>query len=285
MHQNLVKVWVLLDKSSVTAKKVFNHWPQNHNNFGQRYQNNHQHLTGYHHPSAHFSNYSNHQHHGSYSTPQPHPLFGSPPSVSAAPPTSTFPSILKSDPSQDERNENFVPEDSVQADPETFQNISPPVSTPAIASPPAHPASSTTPNAYLPHHQLVGHHHQHQSASNNNNNHHTSPLSHHVPCSESSVLSSVAQSQHTQQQQQQQQHNPVLIPHPGSSPNFNCLSPASLPMPGADPAAAMVAMTASQGGYYDMYGTGGGGSFGTKGSSFYPWMKNYSGKAWNSFCN
>jgi hypothetical protein len=51
-------------------------------------------------------------------------------------------------------------------------------------------------------------------------------------------------------------------------------------MAGADPAAAMVAMTASQGGYYDMYGSGagGGGSFGAKGSSFYPWMKNYSGK-------
>ena len=77
------------------------------------------------------------------------------------------------------------------------------------------------------------------------------------------------------------------MPHPGSSPNFSCISPPTLPMSGTDPAAAMAAMTASQGGYYDMYGGGGGGgSFGAKGSSFYPWMKNYSGKTREVFfCN
>jgi len=270
------------------------HWTQfpefspyylnNHSNLGQRYpsHHHHHHLPAYHHPNQHFNGYSNHHHHhqgSSYSTPHGHqPLFGGSLPGSTLP---NFPASIKPDPNQDDRNENFIRDETISNDAETFPSGSPPASSATVTTT---GTAAATSNSYPPHHQLQQPIAQQQQQSNNNisssgsgNNNNTS-LNNLLPsCVDNSA--NILQNGSLQPQQHHQALVGGVVPHPGSSPNFNCLSPPSLPMAGTDPAAAMAAMTASQGGYYDMYGAGGGGgSFGAKGSSFYPWMKNYSGK-------
>jgi len=261
---------------------------QNHNNINSRYPH---HLQGYHpHHSHHLNNYSNqHTHQGPFPTPHGQPLFGAALSSSQQPSVSptSFPSDVKPDPSLDERNHNYV-----RGSRETFSGTNGVLSnssTDVKTSTNTASSATTTPqlasNAYLPQQQQQQQQHllpTHHQVTNNN-----TTLGHLLSCSETNNPSNVrdfglsAEVSPTSLQQQQQQQNPLAghLQHPASSPNFNCLSPSSLAMAGSDQAAAMAAMSASQGGYYDMYGSGGGGgSFGAKGSSFYPWMKNYSGK-------
>ena len=256
----------------------------NHNNINSRYQH---HLQGYHpHHNHHLSNYSNHPHHhqGTFPTPHGQPLFGTALSSSQHQPSvspTNFPSDVKPDPNVDDRNQNYVrgsrepfsESNGILSNSSTDAKTSSSTTTPHLASIPYLPQQQQQQQHLLPtHHQVT------------NNN---TTLGHLQSCSETNNPSNVREfglsevtSPLQQQQQQQQQQNPLAVHQQlsGSSPNFNCLSPTSLAMTGSDPAAAMAAMTASQGGYYDMYGSGGGGSFGAKGSSFYPWMKNYSGK-------
>ena len=265
------------------------HWTQfpdfspyylnNHSNLGQRYQSHHHHhhLSSYHHPNQHFNGYSNHHHHhqaAAYSSPHSQALFGGSLPITTTP---NFPASIKPDPNQDDRNENFIRDETVVTETENFPTGSPPASNITTAATTTGTTAATS-NTYLPHHQQQQPAQQQQTNNNTINGSNNTSLNNLLPsCGDNNtnILSNA--------QLQPQQHHQTLVggvvPHPGSSPNFSCISPPTLPMSGTDPAAAMAAMTASQGGYYDMYGGGGGGgSFGAKGSSFYPWMKNYSGK-------
>jgi hypothetical protein len=241
-----------------------------HNNMASRYPNHPahaSHLPGYHPHNHHYANA--HQYHQSpHPSPQPQALFGGsaahPASVSASP---AFPAPIKPDPSLDERNRNYDRDES-------FSGASP---TSAMTSA-ATPSSTTAPtNSFPSHHpQQHLHHHQQQqqqlahSVNNNNinNNNNNNPHSAHNPllsCSDNTnILSNVLP-----------QPQSLGVAHPGGSPINSGISPT---LAANDSAAAMAAMAASPAGYYDMYGAAGGGSFGAKGSSFYPWMKNYGGK-------
>ena len=247
----------------------------NHQNINARYQ--HQ-LQGYHHHNHHNNHhYANpHQHQGSFTTAHhAQQLFGSAAAAIQQQPTATtaspapsptaFAATIKTD--LEDRNQNFVRSERENYESGTLSNQS----TPTLPA----PTPQTVPGLYMQQQQHLHAQQQQQqqqlSSNNNSMNHHMSS------CTSENNNTTSRDFDPSELTPPQTQHNHTLgVQHPGSSPNFGCISPASLGMSGNDPASAMAAMNAGQGGYYDMYGAGG--SFGAKGSSFYPWMKNYAGK-------
>ena len=244
----------------------------NHQNINSRYQHP---LQGYHHHN-HQNNHhypNTHHHQGSFTTAHhAQQLFGSSTAAIQQPPTATtaspstsptaFAPTIKSD--LEDRNQNFVRSERVNYESGTLSNQS----TPTVPAPTPH----TVPGLYMQQQQHIHAQQQQQLSSNNN-----SMNQHMSSCTSENNNTTSRDFDPSELTPPQAQHNhPLGVQHPGSSPNFGCISPTSLAMSGNDPATAMAAMNAGQGGYYDMYGAGG--SFGAKGSSFYPWMKNYAGK-------